>query len=42
LENNMIMIKDFLYVGMHYTGDLTMPFPLGMQWRAIGKISHFG
>lgn len=30
MENKIIMIEDFPYTGMDYTGDLDMPFPTRM------------
>jgi len=37
LENQIIMIEDFPYIGMDYTSDLDMPLPIGIQWGDLGK-----
>ena len=33
----MLMVEDYAYVGIDFTGDLDLPLPLGGQWGDIGK-----
>jgi len=37
MENQIIMIEDFSYASMDYTGDSDMPLLDGMQWGDLGK-----
>ena len=40
LQNQLFVIKDFLYVGMDYCGNQDMSLPPGTQWDDSGK-NHF-
>ena len=37
LRDQMIMVEDYAYAGIDFTGDLDLPLPLGEQWGDIGK-----
>ena len=37
LWDQMLMVKDYAYVGTDFTGDPNLPLPLGGQWGDIGK-----
>ena len=33
----MLMVEDYAYAGMNFTGDPDLPLPLGGQWGDISK-----
>ena len=33
----MLMVEDYAYAGIDFTGDLDLLLPLGGQWGDIGK-----
>lgn len=42
LGQHIILIKDFLYVGMDYRGDTDIPLPIRTQWSDLGEnFLHF-
>ena len=37
LRDQMLMVEDYAYAGIDFTGDPDPPLPLGGQWGDIGK-----
>ena len=37
LQDQILMVEDYAYVGMDFTGDPDLPLPPGEQWGDIGK-----
>ena len=37
LRDQILMVEDYAYVGMDFSGDLDLPLPLGGQWSDLGK-----
>ena len=37
LRDQMLMVEDYAYAGIDFTGDPDLPLPLGGQWGDIGK-----
>ena len=37
LQDQILMVEDYAYVGMNFTGDPDLPLPPGSQWGDIGK-----
>ena len=36
-RDQILMVEDYAYIGMDFTGDPDLPLPLGGQWGDIGK-----
>ena len=37
LQDQILMIEDYAYAGMHFTRDPDLPLPPGGQWDDIGE-----
>lgn len=37
MDSQIIMIEDYPYAGMNFTGDLELVLPPGTQWGPDGK-----
>ena len=37
LRDHILMVEDYAYVGMGFSGDTDLPLPPGGQWGDIGK-----
>ena len=37
LWDQMLMVEDYAYVGMEFTGDPDLPLPPGGQWGDVSK-----
>ena len=37
LRDQLLMVEDYTYVGIDFSGDPDLPLPPGAQWGNIGK-----